>query len=561
MPDRRPTRPTPLRAAVVAAATLVLMLAFVLAPQTPTASADGQMCGALDVVPVDGGRYTVQNNRFGVEAQQCVSARAGGFTLDTADGQIAPGGPPKSYPSIVAGCHWGRCSSAPGLPVRAADVGGARTAVSITRAPGSWNAAYDLWFNSSPGSDGQNDGTEIMIWIDASDAPDPIGRVVGTVDVEGASWTVWQGDIGWDVVSFVREQGATTVDLALAPFVGEAITRGATEPGDWMTSVQFGFEPWSGGAGLAVRGFSFEPGGARAAGQEGEAADHQDAGPGAPPAAADGAGARDGAGAAVEDRADEGATERADDGDGVVRRTTGAGEQDEGGSAPSAARDVPEGSRAVPAPAPAAPPEPSAASATTAPRASCRRHPLPRRSAGTAAGPARRRTARPRAERAVPGRPGHRRAGRPAGGPVVVRPQPGLEAHGRDAGPRLDRGVPGHRGRRHGRRHRGAAAGLRRPSFAGLAGHPDRRAPGHRVGAVPGPAGRGRVGRHGPGAGAVRRRPVVVVSVRGPVRPRPGRAPGAPSGRGRRARPRSRARADGPPRRARRPGHSGSGVA
>ena len=333
MPDRRPTcpaRPTPLpRAAAVATATVVLLLASLLAPQAPTASADGRVCGALDLVPVDGGRYTVQNNRFGVEAQQCVTARAGGFTLEVADGEIAPGGPPKSYPSIVAGCHWGRCSAAPGLPVRAADVGGARTAVSITRAPGSWNAAYDLWFNSSPTSDGQNDGTEIMVWIDASDAPAPVGRVVGTVDVAGASWAVWQGNIGWDVVSFVREQGATTVDLALAPFVGEAITRGATEPGDWLTSVQFGFEPWAGGAGLAVRGFSFEPDGPRAAGQGEEAAD------------------------------------RADGGDGVVRSTTGAGEQDGGGSAPSTVRDAPEGSRAVSAST--APPEPPAAPATTAP--------------------------------------------------------------------------------------------------------------------------------------------------------------------------------------------------
>lgn len=263
MPDRPPLRPAPLlRAGAVIAATLALLATSLLSAHTSVAAADGSSCEAMALVPVDGGRYNVQNNRFGTDAEQCVTARAGGFTLDAADGAIAPGGPPKSYPSIVAGCHWGRCSSAPGLPVRAGDVGGARTAVSITPAAGSWNAAYDLWFNSSPDSDGQNDGTEIMVWIDAHDAPDPIGRVVGTVTIAGAPWQVWQGNIGWDVVSFVRETGATTVDLALAPFVDEAIARGATEPGDWLTSVQFGFEPWSGGAGLAARGFSFEPGGA-----------------------------------------------------------------------------------------------------------------------------------------------------------------------------------------------------------------------------------------------------------------------------------------------------------
>lgn len=89
--------------------------------------------------------------------------------------------------------------------------------------------------------------------------------------MDGAAWAVWQGNIGWDVVSFVRERGATTVDLALAPFVDEAIARGATEPDDWMTSVQLGSEPWSGGAGLAARGFSFQPDGGGSAPSTAEA--------------------------------------------------------------------------------------------------------------------------------------------------------------------------------------------------------------------------------------------------------------------------------------------------
>ena len=345
MPDRRPTRPSPpLRAAAVAAATLVLLLGSLLAPDAPTASADGRSCGAMDLEPIDGGRYNVQNNRFGVGTEQCVTPRAGGFTLDAADGEIAPGGPPKSYPSIVAGCHWGRCSSTPGLPVKASQVGGARTAVSITRAPGSWNAAYDLWFNSSPESDGQNDGTEIMVWIDSSDAPDPIGRVVGTVTIAGASWQVWQGNIGWDVVSFVRETGATTVDLALAPFVDEAIARGATEPDDWLTSVQFGFEPWSGGAGLAARGFSFEPGGAGAADAPDDA--------GAPAGAPDGA------------VADDTGDDPEPGGDGRTRRTTGVGQQDgDSDEAPPTAPAAPPVTSPSAAPAPAPPPSKPAVTA------------------------------------------------------------------------------------------------------------------------------------------------------------------------------------------------------
>ena len=257
----RPRRGT---AAVLASAATLALAAALLALGAGPASADTQMCGRWDATAVDGGRYTVQNNRWGTDATQCTTARNGGFTLDSADGSVVAAGPPKSYPSIVAGCHWGRCSTAPGLPVRADQVGGARTAVSIDRAPGRWNAAYDIWFSSTPTAAGQADGTELMIWLDRGGDPAPIGSPNGRVSIGGASWTVWQGGAsqggtGWDVISYVREQGTTSADLALKPFVDEAVARGALDPSSFMTSVQFGFEPWEGGAGLAARGFSFTP--------------------------------------------------------------------------------------------------------------------------------------------------------------------------------------------------------------------------------------------------------------------------------------------------------------
>lgn len=110
----------------------------------------------------------------------------------------------------------------------------------------------------------KNEGTELMIWVNGNEAPDPIGKVVAAVDIAGATWRVWQGNIGWDVISFIREQPATAVDLPLKPFVDQAIERGATEPGDWMTSVQVGFEPWKGGQGLAMENFTLDLNGAPA---------------------------------------------------------------------------------------------------------------------------------------------------------------------------------------------------------------------------------------------------------------------------------------------------------
>ena len=248
-----------------AAGVLALSAAgFVGAAAFPAAAAE-DLCGTVDLAPTGSGQWNVQNNNYSQTGEQCVTPTADGFTVDKAAGQIAPGGAPKSYPSLVAGCHWGRCTDTPGLPLKAADIGAARTGVDITPVKdGSWNAAYDLWFDKNPDAQGQNEGTELMIWVNGNDAPDPIGKVVGTVDIAGASWTVWQGNIGWDVISFIREQPATTVDLPLEPFVNEAIERGATEPDDWMTSVQVGFEPWKGGEGLAMKNFTLDLDGAPA---------------------------------------------------------------------------------------------------------------------------------------------------------------------------------------------------------------------------------------------------------------------------------------------------------
>ena len=208
---------------------------------------------------VSAGRFFVQNNRWGSDLPQAVQPRDGGFTLTRADGDIAYGGAPKSYPAIVIGQHYGAGTTGV-LPVRVADLGQPRTSASITRAPGSWNAAYDIWLNSAPDSPGENDDTEIMLWMDTSDRPTPIGKVVGAVSVEGAAYTVWQGKGRVaDVVSFVRDVGVQAWDVPLRPFVDECVRRGAASTASYLTSVQLGFEPWKGGTGLAVDGFTYRP--------------------------------------------------------------------------------------------------------------------------------------------------------------------------------------------------------------------------------------------------------------------------------------------------------------
>ncbi|MGL4745433.1 MAG: ricin-type beta-trefoil lectin domain protein, partial [Dermatophilaceae bacterium] len=79
-----------------------------------------------------------------------------------------------------------------------------------------------------------------------------------TVTLEGATWDVWIGNVGWNVISYVRQQPTDSMsNFSVSNFVDDAVSRGQVDKDWYMTSVQAGFEPWVGGTGLGVRDFSF----------------------------------------------------------------------------------------------------------------------------------------------------------------------------------------------------------------------------------------------------------------------------------------------------------------
>lgn len=249
------------RRLVAAAGALALSGTSLLALGASPAMAAGPICGTFDRAPVSGGAFVVQNNAWGNTPGQCVEPRDGGFTITKAEGDLEFGGAPKSYPSIFAGEHYGEGSNTASLPVKVSEIGSARTSANITKAPGAWNAAWDIWVNSSPDSPDENDDTEVMVWANQQGGPTPIGEKVDTITVEGRAYDVRKGTGpgGTDVVSYVDVETTTTPDIPLALFLEDSVKRGATSPDSFVTSVQFGFEPWKGGQGLAVDDFTYSP--------------------------------------------------------------------------------------------------------------------------------------------------------------------------------------------------------------------------------------------------------------------------------------------------------------
>jgi hypothetical protein len=209
-------------------------------------------------------RYIIQNNRWGANTAQCINTTDTGFTITRAEHNNSTNGPPASYPSIYYGCHYGNCSPGTILPMALTDsaLSGISTSVNFTFVSNAtYNAAYDIWLDPTPRRDGQNTGAEIMIWANRQGSIQPIGAPVATVNLAGATWQVWFGNVGWNVVSYVRSSPATSLNFSVSTFINDAVSRGYAQRSWYLTSIQAGFEPWIGGAGLAVNNFSVTTGG------------------------------------------------------------------------------------------------------------------------------------------------------------------------------------------------------------------------------------------------------------------------------------------------------------
>ena len=73
--------------------------------------------------------------------------------------------------------------------------------------------------------DGQNTGAELMIWGNHQGAPQPIGSKIANVWLSGASWDVWFGNVGWNVISYVRTSPTTWSNASTNPGSHKARSR------------------------------------------------------------------------------------------------------------------------------------------------------------------------------------------------------------------------------------------------------------------------------------------------------------------------------------------------
>ncbi|WP_236718179.1 cellulose binding domain-containing protein [Actinoplanes sp. TFC3] len=235
---------------------LLLAASFAAVAVPAQAQADTRICDQYGSTTV-AGRYTVMNNRWGTSAEQCINVTGSGFSIASQQGTGNTSGAPVSYPAIYYGCHYTNCSPGTNLPLQVSKISSATSSIDYTYVSGAtYDAAYDIWLDPQPKTDGVNQ-QEIMIWFNRQGNIQPIGSVVGTATIGGRSWQVWQGSNGANaVISYVASAPITSWSFSVLDFITDVRNRGAITSAWYLTSIQAGFEPWIGGAGLAVNSFS-----------------------------------------------------------------------------------------------------------------------------------------------------------------------------------------------------------------------------------------------------------------------------------------------------------------
>jgi hypothetical protein len=240
----------------LAAAGLLLAGPVVTLTTADPAHADTRICDRFGSTTIQN-RYVVMNNLWGADTAQCINVTNSGFSLTTSNHSKPTNGAPASYPAVYLGCHYANCSPGANLPIRLSQLSSATSSITFSY-PGSgvYNAAYDIWLDPTPRKDGVNQ-QEIMIWFNRQGSIQPVGSRTATATIGGRTWEVWSGNgASHNVVSYVAPSPVTSWNFSVLDFVNDTRSRSNVTNSWYLTSIQAGFEPWVGGAGLAITSFS-----------------------------------------------------------------------------------------------------------------------------------------------------------------------------------------------------------------------------------------------------------------------------------------------------------------
>ena len=100
---------------------------------------------------------------------------------------------------------------------------------------GNWESAYDVWLNGS--------GIEIMMWTYVSGNVGPLGSSVGTVTMDGNTWTLYAGNNGSNpTYSFVRSGNETSGTVNILNLLKYLENTKGYFSNPTLSTIQYGWE-------------------------------------------------------------------------------------------------------------------------------------------------------------------------------------------------------------------------------------------------------------------------------------------------------------------------------
>jgi Glycosyl hydrolase family 12 len=215
-------------------------------------------------VVYSGTRYQVRNNYWGGQRQQCLANHRGltNFKVVQRAG-FDPAGHVIAFPDILRGCIYHICSPKAKMPRKVPTIGNPRLTWHFKRngAPGTWNAAFDIWFTRHRQIGGQSTGAELMIWLDYRGGCCALQRGAPKVRIDGrkmwfSHWVTGHKGASWNYIQFRFTHRVRHVDnLNLRPFLRRIIRKGLVKRSWWLENIEAGFEIWNGGQGLQTTKF------------------------------------------------------------------------------------------------------------------------------------------------------------------------------------------------------------------------------------------------------------------------------------------------------------------
>lgn len=272
---------------LVTLAAIVVALAMVTGLTQPAGSAVKPAAGVITQYnkPACGSAYVPINNGHGnylnvynaPDASTCIVAEKhhDNWYVTGASGTALWG-----YPNISSGIEWGRYTcydgrsaspASPGskcmrYPVRESNDGTPVTSVGhIWSHLLAGNVSYDIWFNRTwvtPSKLGQNNGAEIMIWLQHPGLP--VRGVLWTSTIQGHRYYVMGARVtlngkSWNRLDYVAVHPMTSFPRTrLNLFFRDAIAHGRLSARWYLTAVDFGEEiarVRPGGYGISVEGY------------------------------------------------------------------------------------------------------------------------------------------------------------------------------------------------------------------------------------------------------------------------------------------------------------------